>query len=257
MSNSRLVCFIDEAGCSGDQYGKGSSQFLVVAGVVMARKDLGLVDKFFEECRQEKGVSKTFSKFSKCGDRDKFLLTRRMGQFPIRIVQIAVHKPSMDGSYTRKNHNKEYQYLCKLLVERVSWIARDSAKNHPHENNQCQLIFSEQTMYPYEDIQVYFSKLRNGKRIYNNSAAWEHIEEYILSTPHQNEMAIHLADIAASALHMAIEPKTHGMTDDRFQRNLHPTIYRKNNKFYGLKVYPMAQLVPLIEQGLFPYLVGK
>lgn len=257
MTDSRLICFLDEAGCSGDQYGKGSSQFLVVAGLVMARRDLELVPVFFDNCRKEKGAATVFNKFSKCGDRDRFLLTRNMGRLPVRIVQVAVHKPSMTGSFTRSNHKLEYQYLCKLVVERVSWIARDSARNHPGENNTCQLVFSEQTMYPYQDMAEYFSRLRRGRRKFNNSAEWAHIANELDITQHRNEEPIHLADIAASALHCAIEPKTHGMTDDRFQRNLHPVIYKKNDMKYGIKIYPMDKLVPLIEQGQFPYLSGK
>ena len=62
------------------------------------------------------------------------------------------------------------------------------------------------------------------------------------SAPHVNESPIHLADTIASALHRAIEPKQHGMVDDRFQRNLLKLHYRRHGKVQGFKLFPPKQI---------------
>lgn len=95
-------------------------------------------------------------------------------------------------------------------------------------------------MYPYEKMASYMEKLRKGG--HNCSAEWAFIDPDLEVMPHADEHPIHLADYAASALHMACELKQHHMTDDRFQRNLHPVLYKRQahgkNKVYGLKFFP-------------------
>lgn len=177
-----------------------------------------------------------------------------MASKPLRIAQVALHKPSMAGSFTRAHHLEEYQYLCKFAIERVSWIARDSAAAKRMPDTKCKLIFSEQSMYPYDSLIEYLGKLRNGRMRYNSSIEWDYIDPEIGYMPHRDEHPIHLADIAASALHKAIEPKRHGMTDDRFQRNLGQAIYRKHSKPYGIKLFPGKEIGEMKEQGSFGFL---
>ncbi len=254
MTKSRLVCYIDEAGCSGEQYDKGSSHFLAIGAAIYDRSVESDILAIFDESRKERGHSKIFNKFSKSSDQDNYVLTQRLASKPVRIVQIALHKPSMAGTFTRSNHKEEYQYLCKFMIERVSWIARDSAINKGLPDTKCQLIFSEQRMYPYEDLCAYFSKLKSGRSQYNTSAEWQYIDTEVGYLPHQNEHAIHIADIVASAMHRAIEPKKHGMTDDRFQRNLAPLVYRRKGIQYGVKLFPTKEILSMRKEGKFQFL---
>ena len=101
---------------------KVSSQFLAIGATVFSRSDEGDIVGLFDEARKERGKDKTFQKFSKCSDADNFVLTQLLAKKPVRIAQVALHKPSMAGSYTRSNHSEEYQYLCKFIIERISWI---------------------------------------------------------------------------------------------------------------------------------------
>jgi len=252
----RLVAYIDEAGCSGDRYGTGSSQFLAIGAIVMATEDESEILRcVFDGARTARTHERTFKKFSSCGEKDNFVLTNLLGKQKVRIAQVAVHKPSMDGSWLRANHQNEYQYLMKFALERISWIARDAARGRDGDEHKCRIVFSEQSMYPYEDLEFYLRSLKSN-HTHNCRIEWKflHISSPLERTPHVNETSIHLADIAASAFHKAIEPKEHGMLDDRFQMNLSPALYRKHGKLYGIKLFPTKEIEQLKSSGHFQFL---
>lgn len=86
------------------------------------------VAAIFDGGREERGHNRRFKKFSSSNDKDNFVLTKLISQQKIRLIQVAAHKPSLDGSWIRSNHKNEYQYLMKFALERISWVARNSAK---------------------------------------------------------------------------------------------------------------------------------
>lgn len=195
----------------------------------------------FDGARGERLQEREFRKFSEENDKGRFVLSQQIAAKKIRTAFVAIHKPSMLGSYIRDNHANEYNYLLKMLVERISWAVRDAATLPGRPNGPCSLVLSEQRMWPYPEMFAYIQKLREGQ--HNCRAHWEAISaDEPDVVPHQNEQPIHLADIAASAFAMAIEPKMHGMTDDRFLRQFAPTIYEKHGKRFGLKIFPDKEM---------------
>jgi hypothetical protein len=238
---STFTAYVDESGCSGNKFGDGSSQFLAMAAVIIRDDWLPEVMGVFDEARQERAVAVSFQKFSKETDKNRFVLSRLIGQRKVGTCFVAIHKPSMQGSYIRANHSNEYNYLLKMLIERVSWAVRDAKTLPNRQNGPCSIVLSEQRMYPYDAMFDYFQKLRNGA--HNCRAEWGWIADTEPAViQHNNEQPVHLADIAASAFAMAIEPKMHGMTDDRFFRNFSSTIYRKHGKTFGLKLFPDREM---------------
>lgn len=254
MSEPRLVAYIDEAGDSGGKFGAGSSQFLAIGCTVLAIADLDATLSLFEEARAEREHSRTFRKFSENNEKDNFVLTQKLGKRGVRLVTVALHKPSLDGSHIRSDPQSEYQYLVKYALERVSWLARDSARGGKPEDNRCKLVFSEQKTYPYEDLCKYLNRLQKPNTKYNCSIEWNYLHPTIESEKHKNETPIHFADLAASAFHRAIEPKQHGMTDDRYLRNLLPAVYTRGGKYYGLKLFPPRQIGEMRDKGELGFL---
>jgi hypothetical protein len=185
----RLIAYIDEAGDSGNKYGGGSSEFLAIGSAVTAIAEVDSVLKIFSEARGERQHSKTFKKFSSNNEKDNFVLTKMLESKPVRTVMVAIHKPSMVDSHIRSHPQKEYQFLVKWALERVSWIARDSAatKGGKPEENRCKLIFSEQKTYPYEDLCAYLNKLRRGGDRFNCAIEWEYLHPDIGCERHRNE----------------------------------------------------------------------
>ena len=246
----KYVAYIDESGCSGDKYGNGSSHFLAIGAIVFAVSDEARILSLFDKAREERCHTRKFQKFSNNKEKDNFVLTRLIGREPVRIAQVALHKPSMAGTYIRSNHQEEYQYLVKFAIERISWIARDAARG---ENHKVKLIFSEQKMYPYEELASYLNKLKDGRGRFNCSAEWQFIHEEFTSDKHADETGLHLADLVASSLHMAVEPKQHDMIDDRFERNLIPVIYRKHGRAFGFKMFPPREIGQMKNQGHYAF----
>ncbi|MBK76926.1 MAG: hypothetical protein CME85_15775 [Henriciella sp.] len=202
----------------------------------------------FDEARieRQKSPDQMFKKFSKSSDKDRFVLTRLLGRKPIKVSWVGFHKPSLQETFIRKNHGSEYNYLLKFILERISWAARDA---DPQGDHKCDIVLSSQKMYPFETTLQYIERLRRGIGRYNTRANWEHIGEFS-HRPHENEQDTHIADITASAFHMAIEPKEHQMTDERFLMNLGSRLYRgNNNRPHGLKLWPDEAVRPAIEQG--------
>ena len=251
---SEFVALIDEAGCSGGKFGKGSSEYLVMVAVVVRRCNLDNALAVFDEARAERCCEgKTFRKFSKSNDKDNFVITKLLGRKPIRTAYIGFHKPSLAETHIRKNHGNEYQYLSKFMIERISWAVRDAEKLGG--NQKCDLIFSQQDMYDLSEFTDYVTKLRLGRGRYNTRANWEHIGN-ISEEPHADEGPTHLADSAASSFHMPIEPKLYGMTDERFFLNLsQATLYRgREGKPFGLKMWPEQAIKPAKELGRLRFL---
>lgn len=238
---STFTAYIDESGCSGGKFGAGSSQFLGMAAVIVRDSKLAEVMELFDCARSDLNSAKPFSKFSEESTKGRFLLSRHLGAAKIATCFVGIHKPSMAGSYIRDNHANEYSYLLKMLIERVSWAVRDAKVPVGWQNGKCSLVLSEQRMYPYDEMFDYVRKLRRGA--HNCRAEWDAISgDELAVIKHANEEPIHLADIAASSFTFAIEPKSFGMTDDRFFRNFGPTIYQKHGKRFGLKLFPDKEM---------------
>ena len=253
---SEFVAFIDEAGCSGDKFGGGSSQFLVMGAVIVRRSNLANVLEVFNEARDErdKDPSVRFRKFSKSSDKDNFVLTKLLGRKPIKAAFVGFHKPSLAGTHIRANHGSEYNYLTKFMLERISWAVRDAPK--PCGDHTTEVIFSHQDLYPLDDLKDYIERLRLGRGRYNTRANWEHLSAFS-DEAHSDESQMHLADLAASSFHMAIEPKMHDMTDERHFRHLLPRLYRgKANKPFGLKMWPESAISDAQKAGRMTFLGG-
>ena len=95
---------------------------------------------------------------------------------------------------------------------------------------------------------------KRGLGRYNTRVNWENVGN-LTQSPHQDETGTHLADIAASAFHRAIEPKEHGMTDERFFNNIFRRVYRGHkNKPHGLKIWPNEAIEPAKRDGRLLFL---
>ena len=250
---SEFVAFVDEAGCSGDKYNTGSSQYLVMGAVIVRRCNLNNALSAFAEAREERAKGEIqFRKFSKASDKDNFVLTKLLGRKPIRTAFVGFHKPSLTGTHIRSNHGNEYNYMSKFMIERISWAVRDA--NSSGGDHKADVVFSHQDMYPQEKFLEYIERLKRGRGRHNTRTNWEHVAQ-ISDTPHKDEGDTHLADLAASSFHMAVEPKNHGMTDDRFFRNLLTKLYRgREAKPHGLKLWPNDATQTAKDEGRMTFL---
>jgi hypothetical protein len=253
---AQFDAFFDEAGEHGDLFGNGSSRWIVMGAVILPRAYPGLIDDFFREAHNLAERRNQFKKFShrRLRDVDRHVLTKLFPDFPITTVQVGFYKPSLGANWMRKNFIREYNYLIKFTLERISWAVRDLCNASRLREATCTVTFSQGEMHSYEDVSAYLRRLRQGHGRYNCSAEWCFIDPKVHLLPHADETETHLADITASALHRALEPKQADITDDRFERNLARTLYRRNRSVYGLKLFPSNAVQQMRQNGQLEFL---
>jgi hypothetical protein len=72
---------------------------------------------------------------------------------------VIANKPVIPpGIYDEKNHL--YFYLCRYLIERISWLCRDMRRNVPEGDGKVKIIFSRRGGMSYDDFRAYLERLR-------------------------------------------------------------------------------------------------
>ncbi|SFR97644.1 DUF3800 domain-containing protein [Sphingomonas jatrophae] len=234
-----FVAYIDESGCEGGDHGKGASEWFGLTAVVTTQAHVPTLSERITAFRAEYRRSPDWSfKFTSLDPKRKIRICQALAEMPVLITSILVHKPSLTNEKLRTDHKRLYFYYGKFLVERISWICRDS-KSATSEDKRCQLVFSKRSKFPYEELAKYIERLPEADR--SSRAAWEHIDPALLSAvPHHESDGCLFADAAASALTLAVESTEFGITDNRPQIELLSRYYAPAKVYRGnsLKLFP-------------------
>lgn len=133
-----------------------------------------------------------------------------------------------------------YRYATRLLVERVSWLCRDTRKDNEGDGS-CELIFSNRSAMSYEDLRNYLTHLKD-KPGTDARIDWTAIHPQKVRPVNHDQLAgLQMADAVASSLFFAVNLTQYSEVEDRYFRMLRPTIYRhpKTGELgYGLKFWP-------------------
>lgn len=168
---------------------------------------------------------------------------------PFRSVAVIANKPIIpSGVYT--DRNQLYQYLCRYLIERISWLCRDMRPVVPEGDGRVKIIFSRKRTMDYDDFQSYMHLLHDMAdpeiRIH-----WPVIDiDGIEARDHGSRRGLQLADIVTSGVTAALEPDFYGNVERRYARLLKPQVYcrGKNYLSYGAKLVPGIDKLELSEQ---------
>ena len=168
---------------------------------------------------------------------------------PIRCVAVIANKPIIPaGAYSEKN--QLYHYMCRYLLERISWLCRDMRPTVPEGDGQVKLVFSRRHSMNYDDFQAYVQRLKDTDdpeiRIH-----WPVIDVVgIEAFDHGSRFGLQLADLAISGLSAGLEPDYYGNVETRFARMLKPIIYNRRGNFlsYGAKIVPSPDKLELSPQ---------
>lgn len=251
-----FVAYIDESGCEGSAVGRGASEFLVLAAVVVRIQNEHLLTDRLAAARisarkPEDWVWKTFKELNSPSQR--WLICGSFAACPIKCVAVSVHKPTLLRPEWHENHGDLYFYAAKMLAERISWVCRDGHRDNPAEHPLCSIVFSDRQSLQYRNFQSHLRILKGDPIRYGTNADWDHISpELIESIPHDNNHAgLLAADYWASSLGAALEFKEHGILDDRFVRAWAERIYAPHGRISGngLKFWPPPCLEILKEDG--------
>jgi hypothetical protein len=128
-----------------------------------------------------------------------------------------------------------YLWAFRLLLERVSWYARDTG------NQQAIVTFGHVRGLRPAMIHAYRKALEDAPPEKDVRIEWSVFEDhpFRIASPRQVDL-LQIADVTASSTFHAVEP---GKNGDEYLRLLRPKLYRRNGicaPTYGLAVFPKA-----------------
>lgn len=168
---------------------------------------------------------------------------------PFRAICVVANKPVIpSGIYTSKN--QLYFYLCRYLIERVSWMCRDMRRSVPEGDGRVKIIFSRRGGMSYGDFRAYLERMRADVDR-DIQIHWPVIDiDGIDAKDHSKVAGLQISDIVASGITAGVEKDFYGNCELRYAETLKPAIYNRNGNYlsYGMKFYPWAKELSLSEQ---------
>jgi hypothetical protein len=253
-----FVAYIDEAGDDGlnpEKFrvagrGGGSSHWLALGAVVWRySRDLDAVQwaKGILANLPEQRRSRPLH-FKDLDHGQRIMAMRAICGKPFRLTTVIANKPIIpEGTYVERH--QLYHYMCRYLIERISWMCRDFRPIVPEGDGRVKLIFSRRRAMNYPDFQNYMQHLQD---LHDPDIQ---IHWPVIDTPgieahdHGSRYGLQLADLATSGLMAALEPDYYGNVEPRFARSLKPRVYNRNGNYmsYGTKMVPPPSQLELSE----------
>jgi hypothetical protein len=235
-----FIAYIDESGDEGFTFvadpQRSSTNWLVVSAVVVREQNSGLIQKIADEIRGA-GGGKRKAKFQSLTERRRMQLVAQMAAAPIRIVNVLVHKRTLDEpeSYARKPH-KMYFYAIRFLIERVSWMCRDAPRGEGDQT--VELVFHHRENLPYKELHDYLQWLA----LNQSSIHWPVLrldEKRVLSRTEHERPGLRLADGTANSFFRAVEDRLKPPTIScALALKSRTYAYKGKHLAYGLKFSP-------------------
>lgn len=249
--SASFVAYIDESGDTGFTFkanAGGSSCWLVLSAVVVRKNfDLQLVQDM-KALRAKLGKQpKSVLHFKDQWNHDQKVFTcTEFAKMRMRAISILAYKPLIPNKDAyEKNTEMLYRYMCRLLLERISWLCRDRRDPNVGDGT-VELIFSNRTRMSYSDLTDYFQKLKDHG---NTKIEWSVIDiANVRSVPHSQMAGLQVADYVASSSWKAVELNKFGMVENKYMKMFKAVFYRyrdhpKNLFGYGLKFYPNLETI--------------
>lgn len=251
------IAYIDESGDDGlgryripGQTGGASTWLTLSATVCRMSRDLEMVE-WRNEIRSKLG-RKAENKplhFKDMNHGQRTMASQVLAAKALRGICVAAHKPSLLAeTYTEKN--QLYFYLCRYLIERISWLCRDLRRMVPEGDGRVKIIFSRRGGLSYEAFRAYLLELKN----FDDPAVqvnWSVVDiNGIDAQDHGKRAGLQIADIVASSITSGVEPDFYGNCELKYAEALKPRIYSRKGNYlsYGVKLYPGADRLALTPQ---------
>jgi hypothetical protein len=235
-----FVAYIDESGDEGFGFGRGASDWFVLsAAVTRASRDIETV-KLVDRVRSllpARPPRKPLH-FRDMRHEHRLPYVHEIRQAPLRLLSIAVHKPSIEEPEKFDERFRLYFYAVRLLLERVSWLCRDA--HRPDDGDGCcSLVFSNRSGMSYQELRGYLEILRGRPEV---RIHWPAIDVAAISAYSPGKrMGLQIADAVASGIYFGVQPR-YGLVEARYAQMLMPVTYRHEHRVlgYGLKFWPPA-----------------
>lgn len=262
------IALIDEAGDPGlarirpiDP--QGSSEWLVVSGVVVRKENEAKLDMWHAEMFGGLERFKATSiHFLKLNETNKLISCSYLARRPFKIFVVCSNKKNMKG-YTNPfaelrslDRNWFYCWLTRVLLERITYfVLQDSIARHGSPR-KIKLIYSHRGGLSYSQLDAYFALIKMQSRVGGlylelGKVYFETLDMRLVSViPHFEHLGLTFADVAASAFFKSCDVHHTHACDPRFAQALKPRVasieYRDENEVesyrtyagYGIKLLP-------------------
>ena len=240
-----FITYIDESGCEGFRFGKGSSDWLVLAAAIFRTSreshDIRVIDRVRTALGKPPSADLHFQNLNHA---QKVLYMDQIGQTRIRCCAALIHKPSIVNQGSLQNKNRLYHYATRLLLERVSWICAEHAIAGDGDGTS-EIVFSHRRTTPTQGIQQYIEKLKTQ----TTEIEWRAIDPArVIAIPHKQRKGLWVADAVASGIWAGVEFNRLGFTEGRYATQLRRVIWKgRYGKCLGtgLKIWPTEAIQSL------------
>ena len=250
-----FVVYVDESGDEGFSFGRGSTKWFVLSAVVTRKShDLRTV-KLVDEVRETLGrPPKLPLHFRKLRHEHRLPYIDSIARSRLRTVSILVHKPSLAEPEKFDQRYRLYFYSVRYLLERVSWLCRDSASSAETGDGSANVIFSNRSGMSYGEMREYLGRLERNSEAWGVTIDWGSVKiDQISAHTHGKKMGLQIADAVATGTFYAVESSRVGFTEDRYVRMLKPVVYHHDGRYigYGIKFWPQqAERMVATEENL-------
>jgi hypothetical protein len=224
--------YVDEAGDRG-WGGRASPVFVLSAVVLRKANDTALramLDKFNGSLGRLNGHTVHWSENLRDHAQRKHI-ARQITGLPVVLINMVLCKDSLIGSGTRlSDPGSQYNYLVRLLLERVSWyLERRSPKG------RAELRFAHVKRFKYDTLTSYLTHLqgRHDVNIY-----WDALKVPPKIEQPSQRRGLQVADITAGCVYAAVRTDEWGDQEPAYLKLIAPRIWAgPTGKLtaYGLK----------------------
>ncbi len=227
MSDATL--YIDEAGDLG--IGKGSDWF-VLAGVVVNKKDEPLIRDTIKNIRSKLNINEIHFRKMISFDKKSYAAAE-LSKCPFEYITIIANTnkitlSSLYKEYTERPSVLSYNHICRYLIERASWLLRDS-------NRTADIVLSSRGTSRDSDLISYISNKLipfNGNEISNRFGN-------VIAKSASSWDLLQLADVCATSMYNMHQLNGLDFITPCYAYRLQQHLYRHNGILikYGIKYY--------------------
>jgi hypothetical protein len=236
-----FVAYIDESGDEGFAFlnppQRASSEWFVLSALLVpgpteiaALRQIDAVMKPIERARA------SAIHFHKLNHDQRVAMCTAIGESGATLISILIDKRRLNNAWLKLGYNL-YFYATRYLLERISWLARDSHEGNPAPIEPVKIVFSNRARMSYDDLRAYVAKLKTQ----DTSIYWPAIDPNEISTKaHKDLVGLRMADCVASGFGFGLELSPLGFYESRYGECMAPRVYARGGRHrpYGMKFFP-------------------
>lgn len=219
--------YIDEAGDLG--VGRGTDWF-ILSGIIVNNEDEPGLRKILQSIKSKLNLQNIhFRQLRDFAQRCYVVNELCNGEFTIVNVVVDTRKLTLKPKNPQEKLSMiAYNYACRYLLERISWLLRDtnrvgkvvlSSRGTSRDKELIDYIKEKLLNYDYNQISNQFSSIES-----KTATSWDMLQ---------------LADVCATSLFYQYEPNQYGMIIPCYSLRLSQHLYKRNNTVagYGIKYF--------------------